>query len=132
MATTNLTPPSLDAIELGNLLATTIESVVSAQSKLDDYTLQRAREFEATEPGTLAIPPLWFTFQDVMVELEMSASVSRVAGADGGRSQLVCRTLEPTAVGLFGYQASSGLRVRVRVAPQGTAVIRPPRESTPP
>lgn len=127
MSATSVETPGLDAIELGRLLSTTIESVVQAQEKLDEYTLRRAREFEAAEPGSLAIPPLWFTFREVAVEIELAASVARIGDATSHADapHLVCRLLNPTSVGLFGYQASSGLRVRVSVAPQGFAAIAP-------
>lgn len=125
-------PPrvGVDAVELGRLLSAAVEAVVTAQKGLDDYTLSRARDCEAAAPGELAIPPLWFAFRDVVVEFEMSARVARVAD-DSGVSQIVCRTLEPTSVGLYGYQASSGLRVRVALAPQGFATVRPPIDPGP-
>ncbi|HVG08602.1 MAG TPA: hypothetical protein VNM67_12915 [Thermoanaerobaculia bacterium] len=44
----------------------------------------------------------------------MSASV---AG-----SRLLCRTLDPGSVGLYGYQASSGLRVRLVLTPRSLPV----------
>ena len=117
---------ALDTIELGRLVASSIESVVSAQEKLDQYTLDRAREFREAQPGDLAIPPLWYTFQDVSLEIEMSASIASTSSvaAPAPAPHLVCRLLDPTAVGLFGYAASSGLRLRVRVGPNGFARLK--------
>ena len=133
MSTPPTLQPALDAIELGHLLSTTVESVVAAQDKLDEYTLRRAREYEAAEPGTLALPPLWYTFKSVGIEIELAASVARTSSpAASGAPHLVCRMLDPTSVGLFGYQASSGLRVRVQLAPQGFAQIVPPRDGEQP
>jgi hypothetical protein len=122
----------LDSVELGQLLTSTVESVVAAQHKLDEFTLARAKEREAAAPGELVLPPLWYTFRRVAIELEMAASVSRSVPSSGAaRTELRCRPLDPTAVSLYGYQASSGLRVRVELAPQGYAEIVPPRSSEP-
>ena len=121
--------PRADALELGRLMSATIASVVAAQDQLDLHARERSRAYEAAEPGTLVPPPLWFTFQEVTLELELAASIARTTSSAvaGEAPHLVARTLDPTAVGLYGYHASSGLRVRVTVAPQGLAQIRPPR-----
>jgi hypothetical protein len=122
-----------DSVELGQLLSSTVESVVAAQHKLDEFTLARAREREAAAPGELALPPLWYTFRRVAIEIEMAASVTRSSSPNGGaRTELRCRPLDPAAVSLYGYQASSGLRVRVELAPHGYAEIVPPRNTDAP
>lgn len=122
--------PAVDSLELGRLLASTVDSVVAAQHKLDQFTLERAKEREAAPPGELALPPLWFTFRSVSIELEMAASVSQGTSGDG--AQLRVRPLDPTAVSLYGYQASSGLRVRLELAPNGYAqVVAPTRDGEP-
>ncbi len=114
------------------MLTSTVESVVSAQHKLDEFTLARAKERDAAAPGELTLPPLWYTFRRVAIELEMAASVSRSVPSSGAtRTELRCRPLDPTSVSLYGYQASSGLRVRVELAPQGYAEIVPPRHPEP-
>lgn len=123
-----LDAPRNEAVELGNLLANTVAGVVSAQERLDTYTEQRRRAYEAAEPGQFALPPVWYLFRRVSLEMELSASVAKVAlsktANDNGQPHLVCRTLDPTMVSLYGYQASSGMRVRVEIEPQGFVPIK--------
>lgn len=123
-----LDAPRNEAVELGNLLANTVAGVVSAQERLDTYTEQRRRAYEAAEPGQFALPPVWYLFRRVSLEMELSASVAKIALSkttnDNGQPHLVCRTLDPTMVSLYGYQASSGMRVRVEIEPQGFVPIK--------
>jgi hypothetical protein len=114
-------------VELGDLLANTIGAVVQAQERLDAYTLARKETFEAAPAGSLALPPLWYLFNQVSVEMELSASVGAVARPGepaAAAPHLLCRTLEPTAVSLYGYQAAAGLKVRVQMVPQGAVPIK--------
>ncbi len=120
--------------ELGALLAGTVQAVVDAQDVLDDHARQRALEYEAAEPGSLALPPLWFAFDSVGIDIDLSTEVVCVAAEPGAvpRTQLVCRTLNPVTAGVFGYAASTGTRVRLTVAPQGIVpAARPPSEEEP-
>jgi hypothetical protein len=112
--------PSL-GVEFGELLSSTVGAVARAQRELDDQTLERSREYEAAPEGSLAVPPLWFTFNQVALELEMSATV---AGGQSGGGRLLCRTADPTMVGLYGYEASAGIRVRLLMGPRGPAQIK--------
>lgn len=118
-------------MEFAELLASTVGAVARAQEELDAYTLRRKEEYESAPPGSLAVPPLWFTFNQVAVELEMSATVaeSRIAAPGGAQERtagLHCRTVDPTMVGLYGYQASAGVRVRLLMGPSGPLPIKAP------
>lgn len=106
----------LSSVELGDLLSGTVGAVVRAQEELDEHAQRRLEEIEGGPPGSTALPPLSYTFTNVALEIEMSASV---AG-----SRLLCQTLDPGSVGLYGYQASSGLRVRLVLAPRALPVRR--------
>ncbi len=123
-------------VELGRLLANTIASVVQAQEQLDAYTERRTRAYQDAEHGDLALPPMWYTFSNVSIDMELSATVARVETAESvSEPHIFSRTLNPTSVGLFGYQASTGLRVRVDVDPNRLSRIRMslvplPRETT--
>lgn len=121
------------AVEMGDLLTNTISAVVQAQERLDAYSLQRKEEFDNAPEGSLALPPLWYTFNSVAVELELSVTVGTVEATStpsaGGsppspQPQLLCRTLNPTMVGLYGYQASAGIKMRVLIGPQGFMPIK--------
>jgi hypothetical protein len=126
-----LYPPRL-GVEFSELLSSTVGAVARAQQELDAYTMERKREYEATPAGELAVPPLWFTFNQVAVELELSATVAGGAqSGEAGPGQLLCRTTDPTMVGLYGYQASAGLRVRLSIGPRGPLTIRPPEDGAP-
>lgn len=123
-----LSPKNNEPVELGNLLSNSIADVVRAQEKLDHYTAQRRQEYENAEPGELVLPPIWYVFRRVSLEMELSAKVATVTLSDDPNSidqpHLVCRTLEPTMVSLYGYQASSGMRIRVDMEPQGIMPIK--------
>jgi hypothetical protein len=120
------------AVELGSLLASTIGSVVEAQERIDAYTMHRKQEFEAAPEGSLALPPLWYAFNNVAVEIELSATVrtsqesadARTVVAPAARPQLFCHTLNPTMVSLYGYQASAGLKVQVHLVLRGILPLK--------
>lgn len=111
-----------ERVELGKLLANTIGSVVRAQEQLDDYSSRRSRSYETAEAGTMALPPLWYTFSNVVVEMELAATVARKPLDDN--DYIMSQTLNPTSVGLYGYSASAGLKVRIEMAPQGIMPIK--------
>lgn len=120
-----------EAVELGNLLANSVAGVVKAQENLDRYTELRRQAYEASEPGQFALPPIWYLFKRVSLEMELSATVASFPGdndtANGqGQPHLLCRTLDPNMVSLYGYQASSGMRIRVEMEPQGFVPIKQP------
>jgi len=112
------------SVELGKLLANTIASVVGAQEQLDAYSEQRSRSYATAEAGTLTLPPLWYTFSKVIVEMELAATIAHSSNGEKSGPQIMSKTLNPTSVGLFGYQASAGLKVRVEMQPQGIVPIK--------
>lgn len=116
---------------LGALLAGAVDGVVQAQQRLDDDALRRVTTFIDTPQGGLALPPLWYTLSDVSIQLELAASVSRVQAGAGDGVRLDARLLNPAAVGLFGYSASSGMTVQLRLAPREAATATPPLPPTP-
>jgi hypothetical protein len=115
-----------EPVELGNLLANTIGSVVDAQEKLDAYTERRRQAYESAPQGTMVLPPLWYVFNSVSVEIELSAAVAKVSSAPQGTSvpHLMCRTVNPTTVGLFGRESATVLKIRVDVGPEGYLPIK--------
>jgi hypothetical protein len=113
---------------LGALLGDAVAGVVQAQRRLDDDALHRAGVFAQAPQGTLVLPPLWYTFSDVQVQLEVATVASELKS--GGGVQLACQLLNPTAVSLFGHAAASGLRVSLRLAPRD-AVPASPRPEPP-
>src|SRR3954454_15876753 len=114
--------------ELGTLVSGAVRAVVDAQAILDEEARRRTEVYLEAPAGALALPPLWYSFQSVVLELELSAAVSTTAApqsSGAGATQLLCRTVNPTTVGLYGYQAASGMTVRVVIAPQGVAPAKP-------
>ncbi len=123
--------PASQYVELGQLLGNTIGAVVEAQEKLDKYTLARKHAYESAEEGDLALPPLWYIFNNVSIELELSAQVSRTvplarqgSGNSKAEPHMFCRTLDPTSVSLYGHQASAGMKIRVMMSPQGNMPVK--------
>ena len=109
--------PLAQQASLGTVLSEAVAGVVQAQRRLDEDAVARATAYVDTPQGGLTLPPLWYTFTAVQLELEMSAAMTRTTlGAPGVR--LDCRLLNPAAVGLFGYTASSGFRVSLTLAPR--------------
>jgi hypothetical protein len=111
--------------ELGTLVAGAVEAVVRAQAGLDEQARRRTEEYLEAPAGSLALPPLWYAFQSVSIEIQLSATVRQAAAGDGGGASLVCRTVNPATVGLYGYEAASGMTVRVVIAPNGAIPAKP-------
>ncbi len=109
---------SQQAVELGELLASTVVSVAEAQEGLDRHASARLDAMERGDADAPRVPPLWYTFTDVSLEVALSASVRRATAS--APAQLMSRPVDPRQVSLYGYQASSSLVVRVRLAPRGT------------
>lgn len=112
--------------EFGELIAQTINSVVAAQERMDQYALARRKAYESATPGDLVLPPLWYQFKQVDLELELSARVERIEipGEAVLTPHLKCATLNPTTVSIYGYQAASGMRVKIQVEPKGNMWIK--------
>lgn len=120
--------------ELGALLAGTVRAVVDAQDVLDDHARQLALAYAAADPGSLALPPLWYAFDSVGIDIDLSTEVVRtvVAPGEAPQTQLVCRTLNPVTAGVFGYSASTGTHVHVTLTPQRVVpTVLPPSEEEP-
>jgi hypothetical protein len=111
----------IQGVELGSLLASSIGAVVDAQQRMDEYTLRRKQEFEKTPEGNLALPPLWYVFDKVSVEMELSTIIR---SDERVQPLLYCQTLNPTTVGLYGYQAAAGLKVRMQLGPRGNLPLK--------
>ena len=109
---------SQQAVELGELLASTVVSVAEAQEGLDRHASARLDAMERGDADAPRVPPLWYTFTDVSLEVALSASVRRATAS--APAQWMSRPVDPRQVSLYGYQASSSLVVRVRLAPRGT------------
>ena len=117
------------------LLTGAVDGVVQAQRRLDTDALARTTQFLTTPQGEIALPPLWYTFSAVNLQLELTASVTRIApadtaqpgeGAKRGSVRLDCRLVNPAAVSLFGYTAASGFKVSLTLAPQQASPLLPP------
>jgi hypothetical protein len=119
---------------LASLLVHAVEGVVAAQRVLDEDALARVTEFVQSPQGDLVLPPLWFTFSQAKLTLEMAATVSRVRARSAGSNdvRLDCRLLNPASVSLYGYAASSGIRLELTLAPQDASGLRPIVEMPPP
>jgi hypothetical protein len=117
VADLSVTPQGTQQAELGALLAGAVAAVARAQDVLDEHAQVRVAAYEASPPGSLALPPLWYAFDSVSIDIELSAEVVRGPQPDATTS-LVCRTLNPVTVGIYGYSASAGTRVHLTLAPQ--------------
>ena len=116
--------PETDS-ELGSILGGVVRGVVEAQQALDAYA-QTGRERALVTPvGSVVVPPLWYTFTNVAVEMELSASLQEV----GTKTRLSCRTLSPAMLSLYGRQAAANIRVRVQIAPQGLLPLQKTTET---
>jgi hypothetical protein len=125
MSTTSPTPaPVAQQASLGTVLAEAVAGVVQAQRRLDEDAVNRATQYVETPQGELTLPPLWYTFSEVKLELEMAAAMTRTSARTGtaaeqeGSVRFDCRLLNPAAVSLFGHAASSGFKVSMTLAPR--------------
>lgn len=131
MVSTN--PAGSQQADLGSLLAGAVRAVVEAQDVLDEHAREQAAVFGAQPPGSLALPPLWFAFDSVAIDIELSSEVARTAPSHGPDTvRLLCRMLNPVTAGLFGYSAATGTRVRVELSPQRYLPSTIPGKEAPP
>ena len=87
---------SQQAVELGELLASTVVSVAAAQEGLDRHATQRLDAMERGDADAPRVPPLWYTFTDVSLEVALSASVQRATA--NAPAQLMSRPVDPRQV----------------------------------
>lgn len=128
-------PAGTQQAELGVLLAGAVRAVVSAQDVLDGHARQLAEAYQAVPAGSPALPPLWYALDAISLDIELSSEVVHTSGSaeQAGIPQLLCRTLNPLTVGLFGYSASTGTRVHISLSPQRFAPATLPQpEGEPP
>lgn len=104
------------AVELGELLARTVVSVAEAQESLDRHATARLDALENDEPDAPRVPPLWYTFTEVSVEVALSMTVQHAT--TGTSTRLLTRPVDPRQVSLYGYQAASSLVVRLQLSPR--------------
>ncbi|MBL8444384.1 MAG: hypothetical protein JNK52_10095 [Zoogloeaceae bacterium] len=104
------------AVELGELLARTVVSVAEAQESLDRHATARLDALEHDEPDAPRVPPLWYTFTEVSVEVALSMTVQHAT--TGTSTRLLTRPVDPRQVSLYGYQAASSLVVRLQLSPR--------------
>lgn len=113
------------AVELGELLARTVVSVAEAQESLDRHATAQLDALERDEPDAPRVPPLWYTFTEVSVEVALSMSVQHATASTPTR--LLSRPVDPRQVSLYGYQAASSLVVRLQLAPRSAPPdVEPP------
>ncbi len=114
--------PLAQQASLGTVLAEAVAGVVQAQARLDTDAVHRATQYLETPQGELTLPPLWYTFTEVKLDLEMSAAMTRTSTGstpgEAGGVRFDCRLLNPAAVSLFGHAASSGFKVSLTLAPR--------------
>lgn len=115
---------ALSQVPLPRLLGSVIDGLLHAQDQLNRHASERATEYVQTPSGTLAMPPLWYAFDKVRVDLEMSATVASVGSGAGTEATFLCRLVNPAAVSLFGYQASSGLRISMELGVMGAIPLK--------
>lgn len=103
-------------IELGDLLASAVDDLLRAQSRLDDSALAQRERLVTAPSGTLSLPPLWYTFRNVVLDLELSAAVKEPQAAD--RAKLLCGIPSLASVALYGREAAVSMHVRLTLAPK--------------
>ena len=106
-------------VELGRLLAGALGAVARAQSELDAATALRVEAYRQRDPATFAVPPIWHVFSNVEVEIALSVSVAQTREQGVLEPRILSRTVNARSVALYGYSATAGLAVRVRMQPLG-------------
>jgi hypothetical protein len=109
------------AVALEDLLGAVARGVVSAQRAMDQAALAAPESSVILPAGEVRLRPLWFVFSRTTLDLEFSTFVSE---ATGDASQFQCRPLDPAAVALRGYAASSGTRLHIEIEPLGAGILR--------
>jgi hypothetical protein len=108
-------------VALEDLLGAVARGIVSAQREMDQAALSAPESSVALPAGEVHLRPVWFVFERTTLDLEFSTFISE---STGGTSQLQCRPLDPAAVALRGYAASSGARLHIEIAPLGSGILR--------
>ena len=109
------------AVALEDLLGAVARGVVSAQRGMDQAALAVPESSVVLPAGEVHLRPLWFVFARTTLDLEFSTFIS---GSTGEAPQFQCRPLDPAAVALRGYAASSGARLHIEIAPLGAGILR--------
>ncbi len=109
--------------ELGRLLGNTVAQIVEAQQRLDRYALERRQAYQETPPGQLALPPLWYLFRRVAIDIELSA---RIHYRDS-QPRLQAAIPNRVSQAVFGRERLSNLRVALIIEPQGPLTLVPPQ-----
>lgn len=112
---TPVSKDSVEAAELGDLLCGLARSIVRAQDELDQHASRQATQYVQLPSGTLAMPPLWYTVKNAVVEVAMAGVLQS--------QQMICRLVNPAGVAMYGYEASSGVRVRISIGPSAVAPV---------
>ena len=104
--------------ELGALLAGAVRAVADAQDVLDEHARERASAYLDAAPGSVPLPPLWYAFDSVGLDITLSTETVRTGVGADAETRLLCRTVNPVTAGVYGYAAATGTRVRLTLAPQ--------------
>ncbi len=86
----------------------------------------RLADIVETGEGEIVLSPLWYTVAKAEILAEMAVRAVRIGPARAGRILLEARLLTPTSATLFGQEASTGVRVRLQIAPRETGTAIPP------
>lgn len=119
---------ALAEVPLARILGSVVDGLVQAQGQLDQRAARGVEAYLESPAGTLAMPPLWYAFRSVRVDLEMSATVAASGPAGAGApatGAFLCRLVNPASVSLFGYQASAGLRISLQLGVMGALPAKP-------
>ena len=102
-----------DSFRISTLFSDLVDGLVSAQKSLDQNTLEQRERFLLGPQGTLHVPPLWFHFRRVKVDLEVRALTVEKQGSPS----LTCRLIDPVTSNLIETDVASRGRISVAIEP---------------
>ncbi|TVZ41725.1 hypothetical protein P886_1073 [Alteromonadaceae bacterium 2753L.S.0a.02] len=111
-------------VPLADLLNTTVDALLDAQDKLDEYATTRSRRFQEVPPGEPVLPPLWFNFDNIDLELSLLASVQNVRVNNQDRAEFLAATAKEADLALYGSAVQTGLTLRMSLQHHSQAAIK--------
>lgn len=102
-----------NSFRIADLFSDLVDGLVSAQKSLDEQALEQRERFLLGPQGTLHVPPMWFHFRRVKIDLEVRGLTVEKQGSPS----LTCRLIDSVTSNLIETDASLRSRISIAIEP---------------